>query len=138
MYGTLDVLVLSMLEWGITSCRYGIVLLVVECMGATTVLIYGLHLLYDPVMEDLEEDPNCPGKPLVWHFWSACVHLTPPTCPKFVQLLTAMLFDPLPYTIAHKHTLPVRVGYDKRHLWRMPKMRGMADDSRMHAWLCVP
>jgi hypothetical protein len=41
------------------------VLLVVECMGASTVLIYGLHLLYDPVMEDFVEDPNCPGKPLV-------------------------------------------------------------------------
>ena len=40
-------------------------LLVVECMGATTVLVYGLHLLYNPVMEDFPEDPNCPGKPLV-------------------------------------------------------------------------
>ena len=40
-------------------------LLVVEIMGATTVLVYGLHLLYNPVMEDFTEDPNCPGKPLV-------------------------------------------------------------------------
>ena len=40
-------------------------LLVVEIMGATTVLVYGLHLLYNPVMEDFTEDPNCPGKPMV-------------------------------------------------------------------------
>ena len=58
----------------LTWCRYGIVLLVVECMGATTVLIYGLHLLYDPVMEDLPEDPNCPGKPLVRPVRPACTY----------------------------------------------------------------
>ncbi len=56
---------LLMLKQCTAPCRYGIVLLVVECMGASTVLIYGLHLLYDPVMEDFAEDPNCPGKPLV-------------------------------------------------------------------------
>ena len=50
-------------------------LLVVECMGASTVLIYGLHLLYDPVMEDFAEDPNCPGKPLVRLTELACICL---------------------------------------------------------------
>lgn len=50
-------------------------LLVVECMGATTVLIYGLHLLYDPVMEDFVEDPKCPGKPLVSPFELAQPHV---------------------------------------------------------------
>ena len=46
-------------------CRYGIVLLVIECMGASTVLIYGLWLLYSPVQEDFVADPEHPGKPKV-------------------------------------------------------------------------
>ena len=45
--------------------RYGIVLLVIECMGASTVLTYGLWLLYHPVQEDFEEDPHKPGMPKV-------------------------------------------------------------------------
>ena len=45
--------------------RYGIVLLVIECMGASTVLTYGLWLLYHPVQEDFEEDPHRPGMPKV-------------------------------------------------------------------------
>ena len=45
--------------------RYGIVLLVIECMGASTVLTYGLWLLYHPVQEDFEEDPRNPGMPKV-------------------------------------------------------------------------
>jgi hypothetical protein len=45
--------------------RYGILLLVVECMGASTVMTYGLWLLYNPVQEDFEEDLQHPGKPKV-------------------------------------------------------------------------
>ncbi len=45
--------------------RYGIVLLVIECMGASTVLTYGLWLLFHPVQEDFEEDPHKPGMPKV-------------------------------------------------------------------------
>ena len=45
--------------------RYGIVLLVIECMGASTVLIYGLWLLYSPLQEDFVEDRDHPGKPKV-------------------------------------------------------------------------
>lgn len=48
--------------------RYGILLLVVECMGASTVMTYGLWLLYNPVQEDFVEDPMNPGKPKVGAF----------------------------------------------------------------------
>ncbi|BDA41271.1 Cellulose synthase 1 [Coccomyxa sp. Obi] len=44
---------------------YGILLLVVECMGASTVVIYGIWLLYSPVQEDFVEDPHTPGLPKV-------------------------------------------------------------------------
>ncbi|KAK9908885.1 hypothetical protein WJX75_004221 [Coccomyxa subellipsoidea] len=44
---------------------YGILLLVVECMGASTVLTYGVWLLYSPVQEDFTEDPHNPGLPKV-------------------------------------------------------------------------
>lgn len=65
-----------------TLCRYGILLLVVECMGASTVVTYGTWLLYSPVQEDFTADPHNPGKPKV-HFpsghpllkWSPWVHL---------------------------------------------------------------
>lgn len=40
-------------------------LLVVECMGASTVLIYGLCLLFHSVQERFEEDPHHPGMPKV-------------------------------------------------------------------------
>lgn len=40
-------------------------LLVIECMGASTVLTYGLWLLYSPLQEDFAEDPDHPGKPKV-------------------------------------------------------------------------
>ena len=40
-------------------------LLVIECMGASTVLIYGVWLLYAPVQEDYVADPEHPGRPKV-------------------------------------------------------------------------
>jgi endoglucanase len=44
---------------------YGIVLLVVECMGATTVVIYGINLLFNPVHETFPDDDRQPGCPKV-------------------------------------------------------------------------
>ena len=44
---------------------YGIVLLCVECMGATTVVIYGINLLYNPVHESFLDDERQPGCPKV-------------------------------------------------------------------------
>ena len=44
---------------------YGIVLLCVECMGATTVVIYGINLLYNPVHESFPDDERQPGCPKV-------------------------------------------------------------------------
>ena len=34
-------------------------------MGASTVMLYGLWLLYNPLQEDFIEDPSNPGKPKV-------------------------------------------------------------------------
>jgi endoglucanase len=44
---------------------YGIFVLVVECMGATTTLLYGVNILLHPVHEDMLEDPAHPGLPKV-------------------------------------------------------------------------
>ena len=50
---------------GLGLRRYGIVLLVVEVMGTSTVLIYGLCLLFHTVQEHFQEDPHHPGMPKV-------------------------------------------------------------------------
>ena len=42
------------------TCRYGIYVLIVEIIGATTVFLYGTNLLYDPVVEKPQEDPEQP------------------------------------------------------------------------------
>ena len=47
------------------ACSYGIFVLFVEVMGATTTLLYGINLLLDPVYETIPDDPNNPGLPLV-------------------------------------------------------------------------
>lgn len=44
---------------------YGIVLLVIECLGATTILQYGTNLLFRSVHEKYPRDPDNPSKPLV-------------------------------------------------------------------------
>ena len=44
--------------------RYGIIVLVVEGMGFTTVILYGVNLLFNPVIMVYEEDANFPGKPI--------------------------------------------------------------------------
>ena len=45
-------------------CRYGWVVLVVEMIGATTIVLYGVNLLFNPVVMVYEEDPAHPGKPI--------------------------------------------------------------------------
>ena len=45
--------------------RYGILVLVIEMLGATTTLLYGLNILFDPVHEELPQDPENPGLTLV-------------------------------------------------------------------------
>lgn len=40
-------------------------MLAVEIIGATTVFLYGTNLLYDPVVEKPQEDPDNPGRPKV-------------------------------------------------------------------------
>jgi hypothetical protein len=39
--------------------------LIVEIIGATTVMLYGVNLLWTPVIEKFEEDPMLPGRPKV-------------------------------------------------------------------------
>ena len=53
----------------ILTCRYGIYVLIVEIIGATTVFLYGTNLLYDPVVEKPQEDPDNPGRPKVLRCW---------------------------------------------------------------------
>jgi len=39
--------------------------LIVEIIGATTVMLYGVNLLFNPAIEKFEEDANLPGRPKV-------------------------------------------------------------------------
>lgn len=48
------------------SQGYGVFVLIVEVIGATTVMLYGVNLLFNPVKDAFEEDPNMPGYPKVW------------------------------------------------------------------------
>ena len=47
--------------------RYGIFVLFVEIMGATTTLLYGVNLLLTPIYDPIPEDPENPGLPSVNH-----------------------------------------------------------------------
>ena len=40
-------------------------MLVVEVLGSTTTILYGLNILFDPVHEDLPKDPDNPGLTMV-------------------------------------------------------------------------
>ena len=64
--------------------RYGILLLVVEMMGATTVLMYGLNLLFQPVEPIYTPDLSNPGLPKVTietvHQWSSHAFRTRGIC----------------------------------------------------------
>lgn len=44
---------------------YGIIVLIVELLGSTTVILYGVNLLLEPVLTRYEMDPACPNKPKV-------------------------------------------------------------------------
>ena len=44
---------------------YGIALLIVECLGASTIILFGIQMLWDPLHEKYPEDPNRPGVPQV-------------------------------------------------------------------------
>ena len=46
---------------------YGWYVLLVEIMGATTVILYGVNLLWNPVLTPYMEDPENPGLTLVKH-----------------------------------------------------------------------
>ena len=43
------------------SCRYGWFVLVVEMLGATSTITYGLNIVCDPVHEPLEYEADAPG-----------------------------------------------------------------------------
>ena len=43
--------------------RYGIIILIIEIAGASTVILYGTNLLFNPVVDPLIEDPENPGEP---------------------------------------------------------------------------
>lgn len=44
---------------------YGIFVLIVEIMGATTTILYGVNILFHPVHEEIIPDPEHPGVPKV-------------------------------------------------------------------------
>jgi hypothetical protein len=51
---------------------YGIIILIVEIIGATTVMLYGVNLLFNPVIDQFEEDTRFPGCPRVRPHLLAC------------------------------------------------------------------
>ena len=57
------------LHWSPPICsprrRYGVLVLVVEIMGASTVVLYGINLLFTPDPPTYEPDPARPGLPKV-------------------------------------------------------------------------
>ena len=56
-------------------CRYGWVVLAVEMMGFTTIVQYGVNLLFNPVITVYADDQIQPGKPVTLHPYHvrACV-----------------------------------------------------------------
>lgn len=68
----------------------GIVLLVVECIGATTVIFYGINLLFNPVHEPFVDDPKQPGCPQVsWPLYAGRVL----TAFRSMPFLSVMLYE---------------------------------------------
>ena len=43
------------------ACRYGWFVLIVEMLGATSTITYGLNIIFDPVHEPLEYEADAPG-----------------------------------------------------------------------------
>ena len=77
---------------------YGIYLLCVEVLGFTTTIIYGLNLLWNPVIEQFPEDPTSPGRPQVGCSLSAPFSPPPPptqleaSCPALKPLLIPLIY----------------------------------------------
>lgn len=74
---------------------YGIYLLCVEVLGFTTTIIYGLNLLWNPVIEQFPEDPQSPGRPQVGvphpNVDLFCTYHPPfPSCPFSCLLLPSL------------------------------------------------
>ena len=65
-------------------CRYGIYLLIVEILGASTVILYGTNLLWNPVIEKFPEDTDSPGKPKVRSQRQQQQGATQPACLTFM------------------------------------------------------
>lgn len=60
---------------------YGIIVLVVEIMGASATLLYGLNIIFHPVNAPVPEDPANPGLPKVCYpFPLLCVTICCFTC----------------------------------------------------------
>lgn len=53
--------VCQMLKQLLHMCRYGWMVLIVEMLGATSTILYGLNIILDPVHEPLEMDAEQPG-----------------------------------------------------------------------------
>ena len=56
--------------------------MVVEMLGATATMLYGLNIIMDPVHEELEMEPDAPGITKV-------THLFLPQCPGAMSLNVA-------------------------------------------------
>ena len=80
---------------------YGIYLLCVEVLGFTTTIIYGLNLLWNPVIEQFPEDPTSPGRPQV---------APPPPSPPLPAQLVAFSpsLKPLPPILMHSQGLALQ------------------------------
>ena len=49
----------------LVACSYGVYVLIVEILGAVSTVLYGVNLLWDPINEEPQPDPNDPALPLV-------------------------------------------------------------------------
>ena len=67
LHSDLQALSLSLSLAGVWACcgRYGVLVLVVEVMGASTVVLYGINLLFLPAAPVYHPDPARPGLPRV-------------------------------------------------------------------------
>ena len=70
---------------------YGIYLLCVEVLGFTTTIIYGLNLLWNPVIEQFPEDPQSPGRPQVGPSYPIVNFLLLLYLPSSLALMTTLL-----------------------------------------------
>ena len=80
--GTLGCACTAVSGMSLRACcgRYGVLVLVVEIMGASTVVLYGINLLFLPEAPVYQPDPARPGLPKV---------STPVTARPYGLILTA-------------------------------------------------